>query len=133
VPGLQLICTGGYQKILFGHNGEIRYLGGKERCFTTRQRKAIAARDGGCVICGAPVNHTEVHHVHPWRTGGPTNIDNGVLLCWYHHHGIDTSGWEIRMIRGKPQIKAPTWYDPTATWRPAHSHRANQPTPPSRV
>ncbi len=122
----QAICAGGFQKIIFGQNGEILHLGAKERFFTTGQRRGIAARDGGCVIPGCPVaaHWCEVHHVIPWQHGGKTDVDNGVLLCWYHHHSIDTSGWEIRMTGGKPQIKAPPWIDHTQTWRPTTTHRA---------
>lgn len=105
----QLMCNGGLQKIVFGYDGQILHLGGKERCFTSQQRRALAARDGGCIIpgCDVPAAWTEVHHVIPWIDNGPTDIDNGVLLCWYHHHTIETSGWEIRMVKGKPQVKAP--------------------------
>ncbi|TFC10879.1 HNH endonuclease, partial [Cryobacterium algoritolerans] len=127
----QLICTGGYRKILFGEHGEVLYLGGKERFFTAAQRKAIAARDGGCIIPGCPIaaHWCEVHHVIPWQKHGKTNVDNGVLLCWYHHHSIDTSGWQIRMIRGKPEVKAPAWAGTTTTtWHPGATHRAQQPT-----
>jgi Domain of unknown function (DUF222)/HNH endonuclease len=126
----QLICAGGLQKIIFGENGEVLHLGGKERFFTTGQRKAIAARDGGCLVpdCPVPAAWCEVHHVIPWQNRGPTDIDNGVLLCWYHHHSIETSGWQIRMIRGRPQIKAPAWLDPGGRWRPANYHRARQTT-----
>jgi hypothetical protein len=126
----QLICAGGMQKIIFGENGEVLHLGDKERFFTAGQRKAIAARDGGCVIpgCTVPAAWSEVHHVIPWQNHGPTDIDNGVLLCWYHHHSIETSGWQIRMIRGRPQIKAPAWLDPAGAWRPANYHRARQTT-----
>jgi len=124
----QMICAGGYQKVIFGQNGEILHLGVKERFFTTNQRRAITARDGGCVIPGCPVtaHWCEVHHVIAWQHGGKTDIDNGVLLCWYHHHSIDTSGWMIRMIGGKPQIKAPPWLDHTQTWRTTATHRATR-------
>jgi hypothetical protein len=126
----QLICTGGYQKILFGERGEVLYLGDKERFFTANQRKAITARDGGCIIPGCPIaaHWCEVHHVIPWQKHGSTDVDNGVLLCWYHHHSIDTSGWRIRMIRGKPQVAAPPWAGTTTTWIPGNTHRAQHPT-----
>ncbi|MDJ0324032.1 DUF222 domain-containing protein [Cryobacterium sp. PH31-AA6] len=126
----QLICTGGYQKILFGENGDVLYLGTKERFFSTAQRRAITARDGGCIIPGCPIaaHWCEVHHVIPWQKHGTTDIDNGVLLCWYHHHSIDTSGWRIRMIRGKPQVAAPAWAGTTTTWIPGATHRAQHPT-----
>ncbi|MEO6200891.1 MAG: DUF222 domain-containing protein [Cryobacterium sp.] len=124
----QMICAGGYQKIVFGPSGEVLSLGKKERFFTPAQRKAIAARDGGCIIpgCTVPAYWSEVHHVIAWRHHGLTDVDNGVLLCWYHHHTIDTSGWQIRMIRGKPEVKAPAWLDPTRTWRPGNDHRSTR-------
>ncbi|TFC82788.1 HNH endonuclease [Cryobacterium cheniae] len=118
---VQALCSGGFQEIFFGDNNEVLSLSTENRFFNRAQRRAIAARDGGCTIpgCDVPAAWCEVHHVIPWHRGGKTNIDNGVLLCWYHHHSIDTSGWEIRMIRGKPEVRAPLCYDPTRTWRPA--------------
>jgi hypothetical protein len=124
----QMICAGGYQQIIFGEGGDILHLGGTKRCFTSSQRKALAARDGGCIIpgCTVPPMWTEVHHVIPWRHGGKTDIDNAVLLCWYHHHTIDTSGWDIRIVNGQPEIRPPHWIDPTRTWHPTQRHRADQ-------
>ncbi|TFD34190.1 HNH endonuclease signature motif containing protein [Cryobacterium cryoconiti] len=122
----QALCAGGFQEILFGENNEVLTLSTEKRFFNRAQRRAIAARDGGCAItgCTVPAAWCEVHHVIPWYQGGKTDIGNGVLLCWYHHHSIDTSGWEIRMIRGKPEVRAPYCYDPTRIWRPAGAHRA---------
>ena len=133
----ELICAGGYQQVLLGENGNVLYLGNTLRCFNPKQRAAIAARDEGCIIpgCSIPARWCEVHHVIPWQQNGPTNIDNGTLLCWYHHHTIDTAGWKIRMVNGRPQILGPLLWDPTQTWRPAHTHRANTPSaePPWRT
>ncbi|WP_370455339.1 HNH endonuclease signature motif containing protein [Diaminobutyricimonas sp. LJ205] len=82
-------------------------------------------RDGGCLIpdCPIPAAWSEIHHVLEWANGGKTHTDNGVLLCWFHHRTIDSSGWQIRMVRGSPQIKAPPWIDPNADWRPATKSR----------
>ena len=125
------ICTNGYQQVLFGDDGAVLYFGDKLRCFNAKQRAAITARDGGCIIpgCNIPPQWTETHHVISWQHGGPTNVNNGVLLCWYHHHTIHTNGWKIRMINGQPHIRGPLLWDPTQTWRPAHTHRANTPSP----
>ncbi|TFC59710.1 HNH endonuclease, partial [Cryobacterium sp. TMT2-15-1] len=125
----QALCAGGFQEILFGENNEVLALSTENRFFNRAQRRALAARDGGCTIpgCTIPAAWCEVHHVIPWYRGGKTTIDNGVLLCWYHHHTIDTSGWQIRMVRGKPEVRAPYCYDPTRTWRPAGEHRAGPP------
>jgi hypothetical protein len=121
----QFVCTGGIQKIVIGRNGRIVKLGSAERCFTAPQRRAITARDGGCLIpgCSIPAGWCEVHHVIPAAAGGPTHPDNGVLLCWFHHRTIDTSGWAIRMRSGAPEVQAPPWLDHTRRWRPATKSR----------
>ncbi len=122
----ELICAGGYQPILFGHTGTILHLGTSNRFFTASQRRALAARDGGCVIpgCTVPPHLTQVHHVVPWRQGGLTDIDNAVLICNAAHSSIDTSGWDIDMRDGRPWIRGPLIFDPTHTWRPAGQNRA---------
>ncbi|MEC5149652.1 DUF222 domain-containing protein [Cryobacterium sp. GrIS_2_6] len=124
----QRICDGGFQGVLFGANNEVLKLGPERRYFNRAQRRAITARDGGCIIpgCKAPAHWAEVHHVKPWAKDGPTNVDNGVPLCWFHHHTIDTSGWEIRMVKGSPQVRAPGLIDPQRLWRPPNRHRAHQ-------
>ncbi|WP_104164829.1 HNH endonuclease signature motif containing protein [Cryobacterium sp. N22] len=126
----QMVDNGGFRPVFFGGTGAVLALGDKVRCFTPMQRKAITARDGGCIIpgCTCPPQWTEVHHVVPWQHGGPTNVSNGVLLCWRHHHGIDDAGgWKIRMVLGLPEVKAPHWIDPTGTWRKPPQHRAHDP------
>jgi hypothetical protein len=125
----QFACTGGIQKVTVDENGAITALGSKERCFTPKQRRAIMARDGGCLIpgCSIPAGWTEIHHVIPDRHGGPTHTDNGVCLCWFHHRTIETSGWLIRMIEGAPQVKAPPWVSLAANWRPASKARTRIP------
>jgi hypothetical protein len=124
----QRICDGGFQGVLFGENNQVLKLGPERRYFNRAQRRAITARDGGCIIpgCKAPAHWAEVHHVKPWAQNGPTTVDNGVLLCWFHHHTIDTSGWEIRMVNGSPQVRAPGLIDPQRLWRPPNRHRAHQ-------
>lgn len=115
-----LACAGGYQTITIDEYGSIHGLGSPQRCFTAAQRKAIMVRDGGCSVpgCGIPATWCEIHHVDPAENDGPTHTDNGVLLCWSHHRTIETSGWQFRMIRGAPHVKAPPWIDPGAQWRP---------------
>ncbi|TFD07703.1 HNH endonuclease [Cryobacterium sp. TMT1-66-1] len=125
----ELICAGGYQPVLFGHTGTILHLGRSNRFFTATQRRALAARDGGCVIpgCTVPPHFTQAHHVTPWSQGGLTDIDNAVLLCNAAHSSIETSGWDIQMRGGRPWIRGPLAFDPTQIWRPAGQNRAATP------
>ena len=99
--------------------GRIRSLGTEERVFNRRQRRAIALRDGGCLIpgCGVPAAWCEIHHVIEHAQGGKTHTDNGVMLCWFHHRFLDRNGWEIRINHGIPEVRAPQWFDPTRQWR----------------
>lgn len=132
----QTACAGAVERVLTGRGGRVVGLQTLGRCFTGQQRRAIAARDGAeCLVPGCHVLATwcEVHHVTPFvddPTG--TRIDNGVLLCWYHHRSLHQSGWEIRIVDGLPQVRAPGWLDRTRTWRdPRPAGRA--PRPPGRL
>jgi len=107
----QLACAGAIQRVVLDDLGAVVGLGSAERCFTGQQRRAIVLRDGGCVIpgCHVPASWCEVHHVTAHADGGSTHTDNGCLLCWFHHRTIETSGWEIRMRDGVPEVRAPEW------------------------
>ncbi|HWS49493.1 MAG TPA: HNH endonuclease signature motif containing protein, partial [Microbacterium sp.] len=104
-------------------------IGTTDRIFTHHQRRAITLRDKECVIPGCHVRSTwcEIHHVTDYAKGGPTHTDNGVPLCWYHHRTLDSSGWDIRMNHGLPEIRGPAWWDPTRRWRPPHPTRKRVP------
>ncbi|MCO1339277.1 hypothetical protein BJH93_10290 [Kocuria polaris] len=135
--GHRIACAGAVQKVLFDRDGRIVALGTKERVFNAHQRRAITARDGGCVIpgCTIPASWCEIHHVHAHAQHGPTHTDNGVLLCWFHHHHLETSGWDIHMTGGVPHVKAPSWYDPTGEYKAAvnvltRRGRHHRPEPP---
>ncbi|MEO7147101.1 MAG: DUF222 domain-containing protein [Terrimesophilobacter sp.] len=124
----QYTCNGGTQRVVLDDNGRIIELGSPERCFTPQQRRAITLRDGECSTpgCHIPAAWCEIHHVDPAENGGPTHTDNGLLLCWFHHRSLDTSGWQFRMLNSAPQVKAPRWLDTTQTWRPTVGSRIRQ-------
>ncbi|WP_146211351.1 HNH endonuclease signature motif containing protein, partial [Quadrisphaera granulorum] len=54
-------------------------LGRSVRLFSPAQRRAMLARDGGCIIpgCTSPPGWWEAHHVHDWAEGGPTDVEHG--------------------------------------------------------
>ncbi|MEZ0140400.1 DUF222 domain-containing protein [Microbacterium sp. NRRL B-14842] len=112
-------CGGTVQRVVLGAGGRIVGLGSSDRIFTPAQRRAIGVRDGECLIpgCHVPAAWCEIHHVTEHARGGPTHTDNGVALCWHHHRTLDTSGWQIRMRGGVPQVRGPAWWDPRRRWR----------------
>ena len=123
------------EPIVYDKNGILVQVGSpqnrRKRLFDHLQRKAITARDGGCIIpgCTVPAYFCELNHVVPYSEGGDPVISNGCSICWWHHQGLDNlGGWRVRMTNGLPQVKAPHWLDPTDTWRQPQKHRASTPS-----
>ncbi len=115
---------------IFDTPGRPLWLGRASRDANAAQRIALAARDGGCVGCGARHNICEPHHEKHWEHGGPTDIDNMCLLCGHcHHNEIHDKGGDIETAAdGKRALRrAHRHRTPTAGHRPrndaAHGHR----------
>lgn len=53
------------------------------------QRRALIARDRGCIVpgCRRKPRWCQAHHVTHWPEG-PTNLENLVLLCHRHHKHV---------------------------------------------
>ena len=67
-------------------NGDVLMLGRSKRLVSKRQRLALSARDIGCQFPGCQARRRcDAHHIRPWSQGGPTDLDNLVLLCRAHH------------------------------------------------
>jgi hypothetical protein len=80
------LCDASTVTRTLGDDGEILNLGRKTWEWNTSQRRAIAVRDGRtCRFPGCANTRTDIHHLHPWGTGGPTDIANGGSLCRHHH------------------------------------------------
>ncbi len=110
----RLACDSRIVPAVLGSNGEILDLGRETRTATRAQRRALAARDGGCVMCSRTVRWCEVHHIRFWQHGGPTDIINLCLLCTACHRLVHHAGWDIRMATdGRPECLPPQWLDPT--------------------
>jgi hypothetical protein len=91
----------------------IEAYGHTHRIFTAGQRLAMIARDHGCSFPGCTVGPAwcEAHHVEPFVLGGKTSVDNGTLLCGYHHAHFERLGFECTMIDGHPHWIPPRWID----------------------
>ena len=99
-------------------------IGRANRLFTPMQRIAIAERDGGCAKCGAPVARCDVHHIVFWKYGGPTDINNALMLCVGCHHRLHDYGWEVEI-----DSDGVVWFIPPAEVDPL---RRRQPSSPTR-
>ncbi len=102
------ICTSGAIPILFDTDGRVLNLGREQRLFTEKQRIALAARDGGCLMCDRPPSWCEAHHIDHWdQHHGRTDIDDGVLLCRFCHLTVHNHGWRIRRTGATYHLEHP--------------------------
>ncbi len=59
-------------------------------------RRQLRRRDGGCRWHGCRRTlGVHAHHIVWYSKGGPTVIDNLVLLCRRHHRAVHEGGWNI--------------------------------------
>ncbi len=94
----RLMCISDLHGLVFSADGRPLWLGDAVRLATDDQWRALIARDGGCIGCGADPSRCQAHHIVWRRHHGPTDIDNLVLVCSHHHHLIHDKGW--RVVRG---------------------------------
>lgn len=98
--------------VVVDHNGHGCDEGRQSRVLNRRLRRAVHRRDHG--MCRFPGCGTTVwlhaHHILHWADGGPTDLDNLVSLCGFHHRQIHEGGWNVAIID-----KAVTWCDPDGT------------------
>ncbi|WP_169847129.1 HNH endonuclease signature motif containing protein [Rhodococcus triatomae] len=109
-------CDANVTAIVLDEHGAPLSVGRTHRTVTRAQRTALAARDGGCAFpgCGATAAWCEGHHITHWADGGPTDLDNLVLLCGTHHRLLHTTDWDVTIGKTRhPVFTPPASVDPT--------------------
>jgi hypothetical protein len=83
----RIACDSQVSRIVFGPGSVPLDLGRSQRVVSPAQRRALEARDTGCVFagCGAPNWWCDAHHLLEWVFDGPTDLENLGLLCERHH------------------------------------------------
>ncbi|WFF03610.1 HNH endonuclease signature motif containing protein [Micromonospora sp. WMMD964] len=122
----RLACDATILPAVLGGTGQVLDVGRQRRLITGPLRRALVLRDGGCAFpgCDRPPRWCAAHHIHHWSDGGPTNLDNAVLLCGHHHRHIHHREWTVRLgDDGHPEFIPPAWLDPDQLPRRNHYHR----------
>ncbi|WP_182348608.1 HNH endonuclease signature motif containing protein [Tomitella gaofuii] len=115
----RMACDSAVTPILIDGRGTPLDLGRTARLASRAQRRALAARDHGCAFpgCTRPIAWTDAHHIIHWADGGPTDLDNLVLLCTAHHRAVHNDGWDIAMSEHRrPVFRPPSGIDPFRRW-----------------
>ncbi|GMA31687.1 HNH endonuclease signature motif containing protein [Litorihabitans aurantiacus] len=130
----RLACDADVIPVVLGGRSEIVDLGRRHRLVPATLRRALVARDGGCLFpgCTIPSTWCEAHHVVPWSQGGRTDADNCVLLCSSHHHAVHTGRWSVTAAPGRPPTPgiardplATSPFQITSPWRRRPEQRWN--------
>ncbi len=92
----RLCCDSDAIVIVENEAGEPLSVGRKTRTVPTAIKRALQARDKGCVFPGC--HHTrfvDAHHIQHWSAGGETSLENLLLLCERHHQLVHEGGFRI--------------------------------------
>ncbi|MGO1975283.1 MAG: HNH endonuclease, partial [Propionibacteriaceae bacterium] len=86
----KLACDNDLLGAVVDAHGDVLALGRNRRLVSRAQRRALMIRDHG--MCQYPACHQtrylKAHHIRHWVDGGPTDLDNLVLVCQFHHTAV---------------------------------------------
>ena len=90
----QLACDASVMRVVLGARSEPLDVGRRTPVVPPAIRRAVIARDRHCRFpgCDRPQAWCDVHHVNHWADGGPTALDNLLLLCRRHHGLVHRRG-----------------------------------------
>ena len=94
----QHLCDCVIHRVMHRGNAILDY-GRSTRTIPQNLFRAVACRDGGCRFpgCERPVMWTQGHHLWHWENGGPTALENILLLCTKHHTMVHKHNWTIKL------------------------------------
>jgi len=83
----RIACDAAVSRVLMRGESEVLDVGRTTRVVPSAVRRALILRDKACTHpgCTRPHHWCDAHHVVHWADGGPTSLDNLVLLCRRHH------------------------------------------------
>jgi hypothetical protein len=122
-----MACAAGIIPVTLDSQGQPLDIGRQTRVVPGPLRRALVARDRGCCFpgCDRPARWADVHHIRHWTHGGPTALDNLVLLCSFHHAEVHKPhGWTVFMdTDARPTFIPPAHIDPLQRPRRNKYHR----------
>ncbi len=105
----RLCCDGDMLAVVEDGQGQPLSIGRKSRAVPIAIKRALRARDRGCVFPGCRnTRFVDAHHIQHWSAGGETCLNNLMLLCSRHHRLVHEGGFRIeRDYRNRWFFKRP--------------------------
>jgi hypothetical protein len=96
----RLACDAGIHRVVTDGRSSILDYGTTTRTVPAPLFNALVIRDRHCRYpgCDRPPDWTEAHHIRWVTRGGPTALDNLVLLCTRHHHLLHSPRWHAKLL-----------------------------------
>ncbi|MGQ0616333.1 MAG: DUF222 domain-containing protein, partial [Acidimicrobiia bacterium] len=97
----RLACDAGINRVITAGRSTILDYGTTTHTIPAPLFNALVLRDRHCRFpgCDRPSTWCDGHHIWHWADGGPTRLDNLVLLCRRHHHRIHRQpGWHLKLL-----------------------------------
>jgi hypothetical protein len=107
----RLSCDASAVVMRHAPDGSVFDVGRKRRTIPAALRRALIARDTRCQFPGCTARRCDGHHIRHWADGGPTSLDNLILLCRRHHRAVHEEGFTV--VRAGDG--APVFYRPDGT------------------
>src|SRR5438552_4018491 len=107
----RMACDCSVTRVLLSQESLVMDVGRAKPIVSSSLRRALKVRDGHCRWpgCERTASKCDGHHVVHWINGGPTDLDNLVLLCRRHHRMVHEGGWQlIKCDDGQIVTIAPT-------------------------
>lgn len=117
----RLSCDARIQTVLEDGAGEPIGIGRVSRVVPPWLMRLVKHRDRSCTFPGCEdMHYNEAHHIWHWGKGGPTDLDNLILVCGFHHKAVHEYGWSV--VKRKDGIVE--WFRPSG-----RSHGVRFPRP----
>ncbi|MBA3690555.1 MAG: DUF222 domain-containing protein [Actinobacteria bacterium] len=106
----RVACDAAVMRVVMSGRSEPLDVGRRTALISPALRRALIVRDGHCRFpgCDRPQTWCDGHHVVHWADGGPTSLENLLLLCRRHHRMIHRpGGFRLEIEDGQPVFRRP--------------------------
>ena len=91
----RLACQAGIMPFVMSGRSVIHDQGRRRRLYEDDLRRALNLLFPECTArgCTMPAEFSEAHHKIPWSEGGHTTLEDGTILCSFHHDRAHDPAW----------------------------------------
>ncbi len=95
----RLACNASILPVVLNGDGIPLDIGRTQRLANRAQRRALRTMYRTCAFHGCDIsfNRCEIHHLHEWANGGPTDLRHLIPTCKHHHHLIHEGRWTLTL------------------------------------